>query len=162
MDYDTTRSKKGYEDLIGAFEQGKLDVLGDTEMVTKGLDLDRVSVVGILNADGMLNNPDFRAFERSYQMMAQVSGRAGRKNRRGTVVLQTSDPEHPVIARVRNNDFAGFYAEQRAEREQFKYPPFYRLVYLTVKHKQRLTAQGAAQVLAHFLREVFGSRVLGP
>jgi primosomal protein N' (replication factor Y) len=95
-------------------------------------------------------------------MMAQVSGRAGRKNRRGTVVLQTSDPEHPVIARVRNNDFAGFYAEQLAEREQFKYPPFYRLVYLTVKHKQRQTAQGAAQALAHFLREVFGNRVLGP
>lgn len=162
MDYDTTRSKKGYEDLIGAFEQGKLDVLVGTQMVTKGLDFDRVSVVGILNADGMLNNPDFRAFERSYQMMAQVSGRAGRKNRRGTVVLQTSDPEHPVIARVRNNDFAGFYAEQLAEREQFKYPPFYRLVYLTVKHKQRQTAQGAAQALAHFLREVFGNRVLGP
>ncbi|GAO28378.1 replication restart helicase PriA [Geofilum rubicundum] len=162
MDYDTTRSKKGYENIIGSFEQGKLDILVGTQMVTKGLDFDRVSLVGILNADSMLNNPDFRAFERSFQMMAQVSGRAGRKNRRGTVVLQTGDPEHPVIQFVRNNNFSGFYEQQIAEREQFKYPPFYRLIHLTIKHKNRPTVNQAANALAAHLRAVFGSRVLGP
>jgi primosomal protein N' (replication factor Y) len=162
MDYDTTRSKKGYENIIGSFEQGKLDILVGTQMVTKGLDFDRVSLVGILNADSMLNNPDFRAFERSFQMMAQVSGRAGRKNRRGTVVLQTSDPEHPVIQFVRSNNYAGFYDQQIAEREQFKYPPFYRLIHLTIKHKSRHTVNQAANALAGHLRGAFGSRVLGP
>lgn len=162
MDYDTTRSKKSYENIIGNFEQGKLDILVGTQMVTKGLDFDRVSLVGILNADSMLNNPDFRAFERSFQMMAQVSGRAGRKNRRGTVVLQTSDSEHPVIQFVRSNNYAGFYEQQIAEREQFKYPPFYRLIHLTIKHKSRHTVNQAANALAGYLRGAFGSRVLGP
>jgi primosomal protein N' (replication factor Y) (superfamily II helicase) len=162
MDYDTTRSKKGYENIIGSFEQGRLDILVGTQMVTKGLDFDRVSLVGILNADSMLNNPDFRAFERSFQMMAQVSGRAGRKNRRGTVVLQTGDPEHPVIQFVRSNNFSGFYEQQIAEREQFKYPPFYRLIHLTIKHKNRTTVNQAANALAGNLRAVFGSRILGP
>ena len=162
MDYDTTRSKKSYDNIIGGFEQGKLDVLVGTQMVTKGLDFDRVSLVGILDADVMLNNPDFRSFERSFQMMAQVSGRAGRKSRRGTVVLQTGDVEHPVIKFVRENNYAGFYEQQIAEREQFKYPPFYRLIYLTIKHKNRNIVNQAANSLAENLRSVFGSRVLGP
>lgn len=162
MDYDTTRSKKGYENIITEFEQGKVDVLVGTQMVTKGLDFDRVSLVGILNADNMLNNPDFRAFERSFQMMAQVSGRAGRKNRRGTVILQTSNPEHPVIAHVRNNDFVSFFNEQIEERLSYKYPPFYRIINITVKHKNQNTALHAANALTEYLRNNFGSRVLGP
>ena len=162
MDYDTTRSKKGYENIIGNFELGKLDILVGTQMVTKGLDFDRVSLVGILNADSMLNNPDFRAFERSFQMMAQVSGRAGRKNRRGKVVLQTSDTTHPVLTYLVNNDYKGFYDYQIAEREMFKSPPFYRLINLRVKHRDKGVAAKAALALAESLRLHFGSRVLGP
>lgn len=162
MDYDTTRSKTGYEKLITLFEQGKLDILVGTQMVTKGLDFDRVSIVGILNADNMLNNPDFRAFERSFQMIAQVSGRAGRKNKRGTVILQTANPEHPVIQLVKSNDYISFYNQQIEERQQFKYPPFYRLVFLTIKHKNSETAKRAASELAQKLRSVFGNRIIGP
>lgn len=162
MDYDTTRSRSGYDKIIHAFEDGKLDILVGTQMVTKGLDFDRVSLVGILNADQMLNNPDFRAFERSFQMMAQVSGRAGRKNRRGKVVLQTSNPEHPVIHQVKVNDYRSFFNQQIAEREQFKYPPFYRLIFLTVKHKNQSTTNRAAFELVQKLRAVFGNRVIGP
>ncbi|MGQ1945693.1 replication restart helicase PriA [Geofilum sp. OHC36d9] len=162
MDLDTTRSKKGYENIISSFENGEMDILVGTQMVTKGLDFDRVSLVGILNADGMLNNPDFRAFERSFQMMAQVSGRAGRKNRRGTVVLQTSNPEHPVIDFVKRNDFAAFYQQQIEERQAYKYPPFYRLVHLTIRHKNQNVTHQAAVALGNELRKVFGSRVLGP
>lgn len=162
MDYDTTRSKTGYEKIISSFEQGKLDILVGTQMVTKGLDFDRVSLVGILNADTMLNNPDFRAFERSFQMMAQVSGRAGRKNRQGTVILQTSNPDHPVIHQVQINDYQSFFNQQIEERELFKYPPFYRLIFLTVKHKNQSTVNRAANALARELRTVFGHRVIGP
>ena len=162
MDLDTTRSKKGYENIISSFENGQMDILVGTQMVTKGLDFDRVSLVGILNADGMLNNPDFRAFERSFQMMAQVSGRAGRKNRRGTVVLQTSNPEHPVINFVRRNDFAAFYQQQIEERQAYKYPPFFRLINLTIRHKNQNVTHQAAVALGNELRKVFGSRVLGP
>jgi primosomal protein N' (replication factor Y) len=162
MDLDTTRSKKGYENIISSFENGEMDILVGTQMVTKGLDFDRVSLVGILNADGMLNNPDFRAFERSFQMMAQVSGRAGRKNRRGTVVLQTSNPEHPVIDFVKRNDFADFYQQQIEERQDYKYPPFYRLIHLTIRHKNQNVTHQAAVALGDELRKVFGSRILGP
>jgi len=162
MDLDTTRSRKGYETIISGFENGELDILVGTQMVTKGLDFDRVSLVGILNADGMLNSPDFRAFERSFQMMAQVSGRAGRKNRRGTVVLQTSNPEHPVIEFVKRNDFKSFFQLQIEEREEFKYPPFYRLINITIRHKSQNTTHQAAAALGNELRRVFGSRVLGP
>ncbi|HKL71591.1 MAG TPA: primosomal protein N', partial [Marinilabiliaceae bacterium] len=162
MDLDTTRSRKGYETIISGFEKGELDILVGTQMVTKGLDFDRVSLVGILNADGMLNSPDFRAFERSFQMMAQVSGRAGRKNRRGTVVLQTSNPEHPVIEFVKQNDFKSFFQLQIEEREEFKYPPFYRLINITIRHKSQNITHQAATALGNELRRVFGSRVLGP
>ncbi|ASB51092.1 replication restart helicase PriA [Alkalitalea saponilacus] len=162
MDYDTTRSRKGYENIISGFEQGEYNILVGTQMVTKGLDFDRVSLVGILNADQMLNHPDFRAFEKSFQMMAQVSGRAGRKHKRGTVIIQTSDPEHPVIAKVRSNNYAAFYQEQIEEREQFNYPPFYRIIHLTIKHKNQNVTNQAANYLAGLLRSVFGSRILGP
>jgi primosomal protein N' (replication factor Y) len=162
MDYDTTRSKTGYDKIIASFEQGKHDILVGTQMVTKGLDFDRVSLVGILNADNMLNNPDFRAFERSFQMIAQVSGRAGRKNKRGTVILQTANPEHPVIQYVKINNYTSFYNQQIEEREQFKYPPFYRLIFLTIKHKNPNTSKRAAVELANKLRAVFGNRIIGP
>lgn len=162
MDHDTTRSKIGYEKIITSFEQGKFDILVGTQMVTKGLDFDRVSLVGILNADNMLNNPDFRAFERSFQMIAQVSGRAGRKNRQGTVILQTSNPEHPVIQQVKTNDYESFFNQQIVERKEFKYPPFYRLIFLTIKHKNQNISNKAANELAQKLRSVFGSRIIGP
>lgn len=162
MDLDTTRSKKNYETIISGFENGMFDILVGTQMVTKGLDFDRVSLVGILNPDGMLNSPDFRAFERSFQMMAQVSGRAGRKNKRGTVILQTSNPEHPIIQLVQINDFKSFYQHQAEERELFKYPPYHRLINITIRHKNPNTTLQASRALGNELRKTFGNRVLGP
>jgi len=162
MDLDTTRSKSGYDKLIQKFEDRKVHILIGTQMIAKGLDFDNVSVVGILNADNMLNYPDFRAFERSYQLMTQVSGRAGRKNKQGLVVLQTSNPKHPVIMDVINHNFINHYTGQLEERQMFKYPPFYRLIYITIKHKEQSTTNKAAHLLAEQLRVIFGSRVLGP
>ncbi|MDG5799451.1 primosomal protein N' [Marinilabiliaceae bacterium ANBcel2] len=162
LDYDTTRSKSGYEKILGSFESGETQILVGTQMVSKGLDFDRVSIVGILNADAMFNKPDFRAFERSYQMIAQVSGRAGRKYKQGIVVLQTSDPEHPVIHYVVNDNPDSFYRIQLAERKEFKYPPFYRLINIIIKHKREDVARNASNKLTALLSKVFGDRVLGP
>lgn len=162
MDYDTTRTKQSYQKIISEFETDALDILIGTQMVTKGLDFDRVSVVGILNADNMLNIPDFRAFERGFQMMAQVSGRAGRKNKQGTVILQTAAPDHPIIHYVIDNDYETMYRTQLEERKMFKYPPYYRLINLMLKHKQKHTVDSAAESLAARLRPVMGDRVLGP
>ena len=162
MDLDTTRSKKSYEKLITDFENHKVDILIGTQMVTKGLDFEHVSLVGILNADNMLNFPDFRAHERAYQLMAQVSGRAGRKNKRGLVVLQTSQPEHTVIGQVIRNDYAAMYKLQTEERKQFKYPPYFRMIQVTLRHKDVKVLQQAAFTLAGQLRAIFGPRVLGP
>lgn len=162
MDVDTTRNKKSYDKIITDFEQGKVDILVGTQMVTKGLDFERVSLVGILNADNMLNFPDFRSHERAYQLMAQVSGRAGRKNKRGIVVLQTSNPEHPVIGQVIRNDYAAMFQTQAAERKQFSYPPFTRLIEITVRHKDVKILDTAASELAAELRKIFGKRVFGP
>ncbi len=162
MDYDTTRSRKGYEKIISGFEQGKYDILIGTQMVTKGLDFDRVSLVGILNADNMLNHPDFRAYEKSFQMMAQVSGRAGRKYKRGTVIIQTSDPENPIINFVCQNDYSAFYKSQIKERIEYKYPPYHRLIYITLRHKNENTTKQAAKQLSNLLKNIFGNRVLGP
>jgi len=162
MDLDTTRSKKSYDKIISDFEQLKVDILIGTQMVSKGLDFERVSLVGILNADNMLNFPDFRAHERAYQLMAQVSGRAGRKNKQGTVVLQTSSPEHPIIGQVIRNDYKAMYATQCEERQLFKYPPFYRIIQIVLRHRDPSVVSQAAQKLANDLRAVFGARVLGP
>jgi len=162
MDLDTTRSKKAYEKLISDFEEHKVDILIGTQMVTKGLDFERVSIVGILNADNMLNFPDFRAHERAYQLMAQVSGRAGRKHKRGLVVLQTSQPQHQIVEQVLQNNYAAMYTFQNAERHQFKYPPYYRLIVVSVRHKEVQVVKQAAYELANKLKAVFGSRVLGP
>jgi len=162
MDLDTTRSKKSYDKIISDFEQLKVDILIGTQMVSKGLDFERVSLVGILNADNMLNFPDFRAHERAYQLMAQVSGRAGRKNKQGTVVLQTSSPEHPIIGQVIRNDYKAMYTTQCEERQLFKYPPFYRIIQIVLRHRDPNVVSQAAQKLANDLRAVFGARVLGP
>jgi primosomal protein N' (replication factor Y) len=162
MDLDTTRSKKSYEKLIVDFEQYKLDVLIGTQMVTKGLDFEKVSLVGVLNADNMLHFPDFRAHERAFQLMAQVSGRAGRKNKRGTVVLQTASPRHQLIAQVINNDYQAMYKVQTEERLLFKYPPYYRLIQISLRHKDQSVVSDAARAMMLQLKQVFGERVLGP
>jgi primosomal protein N' (replication factor Y) len=162
MDYDTTRSKKSYEKILSDFEQQKVNILIGTQMVTKGLDFERVSLVGILNADNMLNFPDFRAHERAYQLMAQVSGRAGRKNKRGTVILQTSSPDHTIIGQVIRNDYKAMFATQSDERKLFNYPPYYRLIQIILRHKNLNILNQASNRLACDLRSVFGNRVLGP
>jgi len=161
MDLDTTRSKHAYQHIINDFENRKLNILVGTQMITKGLDFDNVSVVGILNADNMLNFPDFRAFERSYQLMAQVSGRAGR-TKRGKVVIQSYDPAHSVIQNVVNNDYKRLYEDEIVQRKKFGYPPFYRLIQMTVKHRDYKMVDKAADHLAANLKKKFGKRVLGP
>lgn len=162
MDMDTTRSKKAYEKLIADFEQYKVDILIGTQMVTKGLDFERVSIVGILNADNMLNFPDFRAHERAFQLMAQVSGRAGRKYKRGLVILQTTFPSHSVIGQVLQNDYLAMYNVQSVERMEFKYPPFFRLIQISLRHKDVQVVKQAAFEMGKRLRAVFGARLLGP
>jgi len=162
MDLDTTRTRTAYERIIHNFQQGRTDILIGTQMVSKGLDFDHVSVVGILNADTMMNYPDFRAYERAFQLMAQVAGRAGRKNKRGRVVLQTKSIDHPIIPQVMHNDFEGMVAGQLVERQLFRYPPYYRLVYVYLKHRNEQLLDVMAQTMAAKLRAVFGARVLGP
>ena len=135
MDLDTTRTRNAYERLIADFSEGRTNLLIGTQMVSKGLDFDKVSVVGILNADSMLNYPDFRAYEHAFMMMAQVSGRAGRKGKRGLVILQTKNPTLPVIGQVVNNDYEGLYQGILEERRTFHYPPFFHLINVYVKHK---------------------------
>ena len=162
MDADTTRAKNAYHLLISDFEDGLIDVLVGTQMVTKGLDFDNVSVVGILNADNMLNFPDFRAFERSYQLMSQVSGRAGRKSKRGKVIVKTYDPYHPIIRQVINHDYLGMYQDEIVERKKFKYPPFQRLIYFSFKHKDQELLNAGASEFTNELKAKFGDRVLGP
>ncbi len=162
LDLDTSRSRKAYEKILADFAAGRYQILAGTQMLSKGLDFENVELVGILNADQMLNYPDFRAFERSYQLMAQVSGRAGRKNRQGKVIIQTSDPSHPVIRYVLDNDYEGMYRDQIMERQAFAYPPFVRLVKITLRSREKRIADAVANDLAGRLKEIFGRRVLGP
>ena len=162
MDLDTTRSRTAYEKIIADFEQGKTDILIGTQMISKGLDFNHVNVVGILNADTMLNYPDFRSYERAFQLMAQVAGRAGRKDKQGLVILQTKSPELPVISQVLNNDYEQLYEDQLAERQVFRYPPFYRLIYVYLKHRKEDVLEQAAEMAATLLRTGLGNRVLGP
>lgn len=162
MDLDTTRTRSAYERIIADFEQGKTDILIGTQMVSKGLDFQHVSVVGILNADTMLNYPDFRSHERAFQLMAQVAGRAGRKKKRGLVILQTKSPDLPVIHQVMRNDYEQLYLDQMAERQMFRYPPFYRLIYVYLKHRREDVLNQAADAMAQYLRNGLGDRVLGP
>ena len=162
MDLDTTHTRNAYERLINDFSTGKNNLLIGTQMVTKGLDFGKVSVVGILNADSMLNYPDFRAYEQAFMMMSQVSGRAGRKGKRGEVILQTKTPDLPVIQYVVHNDYPTFCKELLDERCEFHYPPFYHLVYVYLKHRDENIVNTAGVELGSRLRDIFGARVLGP
>lgn len=162
MDLDTTRTRNAYERLISDFSAHKTDILIGTQMVSKGLDFDKVSVVGILNADSMLNYPDFRAYEHAFMMMAQVAGRAGRKGKQGLVILQTKSPQLPVITQVVRNDCEGLFADQLEERQAFCYPPFCHLIYVFLKHRDNAVVASASMRLGDILRGWFGSRVLGP
>ena len=162
MDLDTTRTRQAYERIINDFSAGRTNLLIGTQMISKGLDFDRVSVVGILNADTMLNHPDFRAYEHAFMMMSQVSGRAGRKGHRGLVILQTKSPELPVIRQIVDNDYTAFFRSVMAERRQFRYPPYCRLVYVYLKHRSDSLVDIASHELASQLRQWFDTRVLGP
>jgi primosomal protein N' (replication factor Y) len=162
MDLDSTRSKNAYQSLIEDFENKKIDILVGTQMLSKGLDFENVSLVGILDADQMLNRPDFRAFERSYQLMSQVAGRAGRKNKKGTVIIQTGKPDHWIIQKVIANDYIGFYETEIIERKNFMYPPFFKLITISLKEKDDKKLVEGAAVLGNELKQVFGNRILGP
>ena len=162
MDLDTTKTRNAYERIINDFAMGRTNILIGTQMISKGLDFANVSVVGILNADSMLNFPDFRAYEHAFMMMAQVGGRAGRKGKRGLVILQTKSPELPIVQQVMNNNYEAMYEGVTAERKEFHYPPFYRLVYVYLKHRDDNVVASAAATLAFKLRIWFGERVLGP
>ena len=162
LDLDTTRSRNDYQQILEAFQDKETDILVGTQMVTKGLDFDAVKVVGILNADNMLSFPDFRAHERSFQLMSQVAGRAGRKGKQGKVIIQTYEPSHPVLQDVLRNDFKGLYEKQMVTRRQFGYPPFYRIVLIRLKHKDYQTLNAAATELSSMLRPIFKQDLLGP
>ena len=162
MDLDTTRTRNAYERIISDFSSGRTNLLIGTQMISKGLDFDKVSVVGILNADNLMNYPDFRAFEHAYMMMAQVSGRAGRKGKQGLVILQTKSPNIPLIQYVVQNDYTGLYRSLIAERQQFHYPPYYRLIYVYLKHRSDAVVETAGIEFGSILRQWFSARVLGP
>lgn len=162
MDLDTTRAKNSYGNIITDFENREIDILIGTQMVTKGLDFDNVGLVGILSADQLLNFPDFRSFERSYHLMSQVAGRAGRKEKRGKVVVQTFEPNHWIIQKVMQHDYKGFYTQEILERRNFHYPPFFRIIVLKLKHRNQDTLEFGAAVLAKKLQDIFKDRVLGP
>lgn len=162
MDLDTTRSRDAYEHIISDFASKRTNILIGTQMVTKGLDFDNVGVVGILDADSMLNNPDYRAYEQAFSMMSQVAGRAGRKGERGLVILQTKSPQLPVISQITAHDCDSFYAEQIEERRLFIYPPFCRLIYVYLRHREERVVDAAAIVMGNMLRSWFGERILGP
>lgn len=162
MDLDSTRTKHGFQQVLNDFEDGRIDILVGTQMVAKGLDFERVSTIGIVNADAMLNYPDFRAFERSFQLMAQVAGRAGRRDKQGKVIIQAYDTHHRVLQQVIKNDYYGLFETELIERRNYQYPPIYRLIHLDIKHKDPYQLQQIASHFAVRLRQQFGSRVLGP
>jgi len=162
MDLDTTRSRNSLQTILNNLEEKKIDVLVGTQMVAKGLDFADVTVIGIINADSLLKYPDYRANERSYQMLAQVSGRAGRRGKQGKVVIQTYDPNHRVIKQVIENDYSDLYFTEMEERKNFKYPPYYRIISLDIKHKTPEVLYNQAEYLANELRKHFGDRVIGP
>lgn len=162
MDTDTARNKKSAEKIIYDFSVGNTDILIGTQMLSKGLDFDNVGLVGIINADNLLNFPDFRSFERSFQLMAQVSGRAGRRNKQGRVIIQTRQPDHEILQKVIQNDYQGFYDTEMANRNLFFYPPFTRIINIDIKHVQSPLANKASEILAQQLRLTFKHRILGP
>lgn len=162
MDLDTTHTRNAYERIISDFAEGRTNILIGTQMISKGLDFDNVSVVGILDADSMLSYPDFRAYEQAFMMMSQVAGRAGRKGKQGLVILQTKNTELPLIGQVVRNDYSALYKSIIPERQMFRYPPYFRLIYVYLKHKSDATVSSAAMLMGSYLRQWFGGRVLGP
>ena len=162
MDLDTTRNKDSYLNIINDFSLGKADILVGTQMVTKGLDFERVSLVGILNADNLINFPDFRASERAFNMLEQVAGRAGRRNKRGLVIVQTSQPAHPILSYLQAHNYEGFYEHELEERRRYGYPPFTRVINIYLKHRDEDLLIKAAACYAETLRHLFGNRILGP
>ncbi len=162
MDLDTTRNKDSYLNIINDFSLGKADILVGTQMVTKGLDFERVSLVGILNADNLINFPDFRASERAFNMLEQVAGRAGRRNKRGLVIVQTSQPAHPILSYLQAHNYEGFYEHELEERRRYGYPPFTRVINIYLKHRDEDLLIKAAAGYAETLRHLFGNRILGP
>jgi primosomal protein N' (replication factor Y) len=163
MDLDTTRSKTGYETILAQFENGETDILVGTQMVTKGLDFNKVSLVGVFNADRMMHFPDFRSYERAYQLITQVSGRAGRRARQGQVIIQTSNPEHPILNFILKHDYDAFYEREIADRHQHDYPPFTRLIDIVIKHTDKKVSREASQKLAGLLKgQLSGVKIIGP
>jgi len=163
MDLDTTRTKTGYETILGDFEKGNTDILVGTQMVTKGLDFDRVNLVGIFDADRMMHFPDFRSYERAFQLILQVSGRAGRREKQGLVIIQTSDPSHPLFNFVIQHDATGFLEKELSDRELHAFPPYSRLIEITIKHTDKNTSRQAADKFGNDMRRSFkGIQILGP
>ncbi len=162
MDYDTVRSKNAHSKLIKDFEEKRIDILVGTQMVTKGLDFENVSLVGIISADQLLQFPDFRASERGFQLMTQVAGRAGRKKKQGTVLIQALNASHPVLREVIDNDYREFYNREIMERNSFKFPPFARLIKITLKHKKADVLNHGAKIFGEYLKNALGKRVQGP
>ena len=162
LDSDSTRSKDSYSKIINDFQEGKAQILVGTQMLSKGLDFDNVSIVGIISADSLMNYPDFRSFEHGFQLIMQASGRSGRKNKQGKVFIQSGDPEQPIYQFVSNNDYESFFTRQLAERKLFKYPPYYRLIKIVIKHKEEKIVENAASYLAGILKQSLNDRVLGP
>jgi primosomal protein N' (replication factor Y) len=163
MDLDTTRSKSGYESIINSFEKGQTDILVGTQMVTKGLDFDNVNLVGVFDADRMMHFPDFRSYERAFQLITQVSGRSGRREKKGKVVIQTSNPEHPLFTFVIKHNVIGFVQEQLIDRQEFFYPPFSRLIEVTIKHANKTVASEIAHRLSDLLmKKEKGIKIIGP
>lgn len=162
LDLDSTRSKNAYETILNEFENRQINILVGTQMITKGLDFDNVGLVGVLDADMLLNRPDYRAFERAFQLMVQVAGRAGRKNKKGKVIIQTSNPDHWVLERVKEHDFKGFYETEIQERKLFFYPPYYKIIDLTLRNTDEFKLNSAAQNLVDKLRPIFKERIVGP
>lgn len=162
MDYDTAKTKSAFEAILDDFQSGEIDILVGTQMITKGLDFDNISVVGILNADRLLFFPDYTANERAFQLITQVAGRAGRKEKKGRVMIQTFNPLHPVITETQHYNYAQFYKRELAERERFLYPPFYRMIRITIRHKKFQLAEDAAQILANRIKKHIGNRLVGP
>jgi primosomal protein N' (replication factor Y) len=162
MDVDTTGKKNAHEKIIKNFQNGNVNILIGTQMISKGLDFKNVELVGIINADEMINFPDFRAYERAYHLLTQVSGRAGRSNEKGKVIIQTSTPENILFKFIKNNDYKNFYKTELPDRQKFKYPPFFKLIKLQIKHKKYELTETASTILANELKNVFGELVLGP
>jgi primosomal protein N' (replication factor Y) len=162
MDQDTTKGKNSFDKIIQALEDRQTDILIGTQMISKGLDIENLTVVGILNADNLLNYPDFRSHERSFQLMEQVSGRAGRRQKPGKVIIQTSDPDNKIIRFVLNHDYINMFRLQMDERKAFNYPPYCRMIKISIRHKERNLLNSFSDDLGRYLKKEFGKRVLGP